>query len=229
MAAVKVGMVVVEAPKPVNVDMGYIANRVNRAKYFQLFCAEFGCNGLHVVLLSLKDFAAGGASPNISGTFNHEAVFINLGVVKDKRHIRKIILHEFFHQVLSISRIELPIWLNEGLAEYFSGQSLSYLSEGNPDVFRAKYFLELQRLNSEHELSIRKMTTQLLYEKPEHLIKFAYYHSQQLVKYLIGKYGLNRVFRFLKSMIGAPRRNWSSIFRAAFGVTELEFEALFLK
>src|SRR3989338_10889153 len=127
MITVTAGKVIIYSPVTTDIDLKFIAKRVNRATYFLLLCSEFHCHRLFVHLAEAGNFAKWGLNPSISGSFTEEVVFINTDVVKREKDIIKIILHEFFHHLMKKSGTKLPIWIDEGLAEYFSGRSLSYL------------------------------------------------------------------------------------------------------
>jgi hypothetical protein len=66
-----------------------------------------------------EDFRKAGGPPNTSGIFDGERLLACIGRNADARAWH-IIQHEAFHQFLTAKLgYELPIWMHEGLAEYF--------------------------------------------------------------------------------------------------------------
>lgn len=213
------------------VDAKSIAQRVNRSQSFNLLRANFGYDKtLHVNLEMERDLP--GWMQIVSGGYTDKLVVININHIQRRSSnpseietwIVKIIVHEFFHFLMKRSKIALPIWIDEGLAEYFSGRSLSYISEGKTTEFRRRYLKEIIRVRDDenHELRIRNITS------PKDLVSNSYYHCFQMVKYLIDKFGLQRLFDFLSAIRKEPRGKWNTIFRTVFGFSELEFERQFL-
>lgn len=58
----------------------------------------------------------------IAGQFisTADANYINLSIEKKHYDIYDVIFHEYFHYVLRRNLFRVPLWLNEGMAEYFS-------------------------------------------------------------------------------------------------------------
>lgn len=229
MPVITLGRVTIQAPQEPDFPIKSLAKKLNRAVYFKLLSVEFGCSHVLVVLLSAELYASNGADPQQTGTISDRGIFVNVGLVRTERHARKVALHEFFHYVMLKSGISLPLWLNEGLAEYFSGESLSCIGGADPRSFRKEYLKEVSRIDQSHELHLGNLAGQSLYEKPERLVRFAYYHCFQMAKYLIKKYGLERVLTYLRSMRGRDPAECSSVFREVFGISEIEFEEMFLR
>ncbi|MBX3751286.1 MAG: DUF1570 domain-containing protein [Opitutaceae bacterium] len=63
-----------------------------------------------------------GKPKDVAGFFTGgtDMVMIALSPGRDEESVRRLVYHEYMHQLLFSRGISLPLWLNEGLAEYFS-------------------------------------------------------------------------------------------------------------
>ncbi len=80
----------------------------------------------------------------VGTSYDNNILVINYTNQKNKVDtFSSLILHEFVHVILAtIKKDRLPIWLNEGLAIYFSGQYKKY-NFNNIDLCRRTNFYEL--------------------------------------------------------------------------------------
>ena len=96
----------------------------------------------------LATYTAAGGTPGSAGFFDGERLLAYVGKLPDARAWHTI-QHEAFHQYLSAKLgYEMPIWLNEGLAEYF-GESL-YTGDGFVSGIVPPWRLKQVRENIEH-------------------------------------------------------------------------------
>jgi Flp pilus assembly protein TadD len=123
----------------------------------------------------------------VRGAENNEAV------------LKKVLFHEYTHSVVRSLAPRCPLWINEGLAEYFSGNQAKKVGQIIPLELLANSF---SRLTGEQ-------------------VAVAYRESYSAVAYLIDRHGLYRMKEFLQSLSGG--RDLEQAFRYSFGQTYSEF------
>lgn len=83
----------------------------------------------------------------------------NLGVMmlaaSDREAALRVILHEYTHLLIANVTFGLPVWLNEGLAEYYS--TFTVAPDGRSAMLGGIIRGHLQRLNEERPLSIEEL------------------------------------------------------------------------
>ncbi len=125
--------------------------------------------------------------------------------------IRRILLHEYIHHFVNLHIADPPLWFNEGMAVYFSGD-LGMDREFN---FVKNYFLGNSR-------PLRLMK----YSYPKNRIEWESFYAKSglAVKYLF----LNRKEAFYRFWDFVNRSgNFDSAFIKSFHITQDDFSALF--
>lgn len=110
--------------------------------------------------------------------------------------LRKVLFHEYTHALVSSITSRCPLWINEGLAEYFSG--------GYPE--RIGQVIPLDRLEDSF---------------PRGQMKTAYHESYSAVSYLIETYGIFSIKDLLISLSRGEDINQA--FTSAFFITYNDF------
>ncbi|GAB4388123.1 MAG: hypothetical protein Kow0025_05480 [Thermodesulfovibrionales bacterium] len=121
-----------------------------------------------VILYTERDFrAVTGAGGMVGGAYDGKIRLAVRGAEGNEDALRKVVYHEYAHAVIHSITPRCPLWLNEGLAEYLSGDRYSE-SEGGarladlekafpsgPAAMRAAYatsYLAVSRLVERHGL-----------------------------------------------------------------------------
>lgn len=117
--------------------------------------------------------------------------------------LKKILFHEYTHAVVHSLSGNCPLWLNEGLAEYFSTSYPKKIGQVIP----------LSRL----EASFSGLSGSS--------VGAAYWESFSAVSFLIDRYGLFKVKDLLVSL--SKGSNIETAFRDSFGITYSEFKQIF--
>ena len=118
----------------------------------------------------------------------------------DQARVREILFHEYTHAVIyDLTKGSCPLWLNEGLAEYHGRSQHA----GTVRHLQAAY--QADQLIPWGELSDHFSTTL----GAEH-VALAYEESYSLTAYLIQRYGMWRIRRFLKGI--AQGQPWQTVF-----------------
>jgi len=112
--------------------------------------------------------------------------------------LRKTLLHEYTHALVHQMVKDPPVWLNEGLAEYFSG--------GGESVGQA--------------ISLRELEGSFL-QMDRDKVTVAYKESYSAVAYLIGRHGLQGVKSLLQAL--GEGKTLNQAFREAFSMGYDEF------
>jgi tetratricopeptide (TPR) repeat protein len=101
--------------------------------------------------------------------------------------LRRIVFHEFVHILVSVrSHGNCPVWLNEGLAEYFSG-----LANGAPNGGNGKWDTAVLRALEGSFMQI-----------PSRLVGGAYETSRAAVAYIVSEKGGNSILHILDALAG---------------------------
>ena len=153
-----------------------------------------------VVLYVNRDFYDITQSPQWSGGIFDGKIRIPIrGVESREEELRKVLFHEYTHAVVYSLTPLCPLWINEGLAEYFSTNSGKRIGQLLPLTSLEASFSGL---------------------RPEN-IRTAYWESYSAVSYLIERYGLHRIKRFLLAL---PKgRDLNQAFEDAFNMSYREF------
>ena len=109
--------------------------------------------------------------------------------------LNQIIRHEYTHAVVrDLTSGNCPIWLNEGLAEYYGYQAVAFDPTLARNAFRQGTFFSIQQLSENFYV--------LTNEKQ---IRLAYAQSYLLVRFIIDRWGISRLRRLLlSSATGIP-------------------------
>jgi len=160
----------------------------------------FPAEPVSVVLYTNRDFYDITQSPEWSaGIFDGKIRIPMRGVDTRDGDLRKVLFHEYTHAVVHSLTPWCPLWINEGLAEYFS-----------------TYFG--QRIGQLLPLSLLESSFSGLRPQDVHI---AYWESYSAVSYLIERYGL---YRFKKFLLALPKgTDFKKAFEDAFSVSYSEF------
>lgn len=110
----------------------------------------------------------------------------------DRAGVRRTLIHEYTHAVIhDVTNGQLPVWLNEGLAEYeaWKGQDPPW-----PTLKQA--------VAKEQILPWSRLSTGFSMSLPAGEVALAYEQSHSIVRYLVERYGFWRIRRLLKTLVG---------------------------
>jgi len=120
---------------------------------------------ISVILYTGKDFSEVTNAPVwVSGMFGKIDGKIRLpvhGTAGHERDLRRVLHHEYTHALLYSLAPDCPMWLHEGLAQFFSGDQplqtgqvipLTLLVNGFPSEPRAAYAAYMESLQAVHDL-----------------------------------------------------------------------------
>lgn len=158
-----------------------------------------------VILYTEKDFfdttRAPGWAGGIYDRFDGRIRIPVRGAEGQKALLKRVLFHEYTHAVVHSITPRCPLWINEGLAEYFSGDYPKKIGQVIP-------------LNSlEHSF------TWIRGDK----VIIAYWESYSAVSYLIEKYGLYRMKDLL--FLLSKGSDLNTAFSGVFPVTYSDFTA----
>lgn len=117
-----------------------------------------------IINMDVPKWAIGTSFDNVILIVDH-----NKWKKSNSESVDNLILHEFIHVVLNSKEILLPIWLNEGLAVYFSDQYQSY---------------KKKKLKVGRDFNFYKL---------DYSSDNVYYISTYIIMELIDEYGVNMV------------------------------------
>lgn len=100
------------------------------------------------------------------------------GAEKNEKMLKRILYHEYTHALIRSLTHKCPLWINEGMAEYFS------ISSG----IKIGQLIPFNKLN------------RAFYSKNLKVVALAYMESYSAVSYLIDRYGLYRLKELLLSL-----------------------------
>jgi hypothetical protein len=121
------------------------------------------------------------------------------GIEGQSASLKKVLFHEYTHAVVHSLTPGCPLWIHEGLSEYFSTHYPKKIGQVIPLNYLEKSFSGLRGEN----------------------LRIAYWESYSAVSYLIEKYGL---FRMKDLFVSLSRGNdINQAFRDAFSITYNEF------
>jgi hypothetical protein len=160
----------------------------------------FPSQPVSVVLYTNQDFYDITQSPQWSGGIFDGKIRIPIrGVESREGELRKVLFHEYTHAVVHSLTPLCPLWVNEGLAEYFSTNSGKRIGQLLPLTSLEASFSGL---------------------RPEN-IRTAYWESYSAVSYLIERYGLHRIKQFLLAL--PKRSDLNQAFEDAFSMSYRDF------
>jgi tetratricopeptide (TPR) repeat protein len=153
-----------------------------------------------VVLYTNRDFYDITQSPQWSqGIFDGKIRIPIRGVESREGELRKVLFHEYTHAVVHSLTPRCPLWINEGLAEYFS----------------TNYGKRIGQL-----IPLTSLETSFSGLRPEN-IRTAYWESYSAVSHLIEQYG---VYRIKEVLLALPKgTDLNQAFRDAFSMSYHEF------
>jgi len=131
-----------------------------------------------VILYTQKIFFDVTRAPGWAGGLYDGKIRLPVAGLTDNDELTRVLSHEFTHALVSQLTHRCPVWLNEGLAEYFSREEV-------PDIGQV---IPLNQL--EHSFPVA----------PVRAVAAAYAESHAAVDYLIGRYSLNDVIDLLKKL-----------------------------
>ncbi|MEJ2683639.1 MAG: hypothetical protein P8Z71_04485 [Candidatus Sulfobium sp.] len=155
-----------------------------------------------VILYTDRDFYDTTQAPHWSGGLYDGKIRLPIkGMNIQKPVVRKVLFHEYTHVLVHYLAHSCPLWINEGLAEYFSAGYPHMTGQVIPLQDMAKSFAWLSGRN----------------------VNIAYRESYSAVSSLIGKYGLYRMKAVLQGF-GAGKGP-DAAFEDALGITYSQFIA----
>lgn len=153
-----------------------------------------------VVLYTNRDFYDITQSPEWSGGIFDGKIRIPVrGVESREGELKKVLFHEYTHAVVHSLTRRCPLWLNEGLAEYFSTDPGKRIGQLIPLTSLETTFSRL---------------------RPENIC-VAYWESHSAVSYLVERYGLHRIRKVLLTLSKGADLNQA--FEDAFRMSYQEF------
>lgn len=154
----------------------------------------------NVILYTNRDFYDITQAPGWSGGIYDGKIRIPVrGAESNEDVLRKVIFHEYTHSVVRSLTHRCPLWINEGLAEYFSKNYPKKIGQIIPLGLLENSFSWLAGDQ----------------------VDVAYWESYSAVSYLIDRHGLYRMKEFLQSLSGGS--DLEQAFRGSFGQTYSEF------
>ncbi|MDD4202971.1 MAG: peptidase MA family metallohydrolase [Candidatus Omnitrophica bacterium] len=113
-------------------------------------------------------------------------------VSKGDKTLKNVIFHEYGHAVLvSSSSVNIPIWFNEGFAQY---------CEPDKKVDDKKTAFVREVLKTNKDINMDKVNSFFDTKDNDYVIKFSYDISYLFFMFLIDKYGKHRVILFLNNL-----------------------------
>lgn len=155
-----------------------------------------------VVLYTNRDFMDITQAPQWSGGIFDGKIKIPVrGIEGRQQMLKKVLFHEYTHAVVHSLTRNCPLWINEGLAEYFSTSYPRKTGQVIPLKQLERSFSGLSGSNA----------------------GMAYWESYSAVSYIIEKYGMYRMKDLLMSLSGGAGIN--PAFKDTFSITYDEFIA----
>ncbi len=160
-----------------------------------------------VILYNEKDFFDVTRAPGWAGGLYDGKIRLPVkGITGFDERLRKVILHEYTHALISEITGNCPLWLNEGLAEYFSERE---------HVDKLSKIIPLHRIETRFPSGDPR------------LISLAYLTSHDAVEYLIDKYGIYSVKELLESF--GDGMDINSAFESVLYISYEDFQAKWRK
>ncbi len=166
---------------------------------------EFGyfpAGPVNAILYTNRDFYDITQAPEWSGGIYDGKIRIPVrGAEHKEALLKKVLFHEYTHSVVRSLTSRCPLWVNEGLAEYFSENQSKKIGQIIPLDLLANSFSWLTGAQ----------------------VSVAYRESYSAVSYLIERHGFYRMKEFLQSLSGGS--DPEEAFKGCFGQTHREFVA----
>lgn len=160
----------------------------------------FPSESVTVILYAEKNFYDITMKPEWTGGLYDGKIRVPIKGAEGKEEmLRKVLFHEYTHALVRSITARCPLWINEGLAEYFSGGHASRIGQVLPLRSLEKSFSGLQK------------------DK----VIVAYRESYSAVAYLIDRYGLFRVKELLFSF--SEGKDINQAFKDVFYISYDEF------
>ncbi|HSW62858.1 MAG TPA: tetratricopeptide repeat protein [Dissulfurispiraceae bacterium] len=138
-----------------------------------------------VILYSKRDFRDVTRLPEwVGGAYGIFDGVIRIpvrGAEGQEKELRRVLFHEYTHALVHSLAASPPLWLNEGLAEYFSGGWSQRIGQHIP-------------LTALHDKGSFAQLGDI------RLVSLAYWESYSAVAYLIDRYGIDRVLQLIKKL-----------------------------
>lgn len=164
---------------------------------------EFGyfpSGAVNAVLYTNRDFYDVTRAPGWSGGIYDGKIRIPVrGAESNETVLKKVLFHEYTHSVVRSLTSRCPLWINEGLAEYFSTNQTRKIGQVIPLDLLGNSFSWLTGDQ----------------------VAVAYRESYSAVSYLIDRHGFHRMKEFLQSLSGGS--DLEQAFKGSFGVSYSEF------
>lgn len=113
-------------------------------------------------------------------------------LIKGEKLLRRVLFHEYTHALIhKITKGNIPIWLNEGIAQFEEPDKDNITSE--------KKWLQ-NKLQRKELISISKLETIFAARNDINDIKLAYLESKLFVCYLMDRYGFHHFDKLLKCL-----------------------------
>ncbi|MBF0327671.1 MAG: hypothetical protein HQL10_00765 [Nitrospirae bacterium] len=158
-----------------------------------------------VILYTTKDFMDTTRAPGwAGGAYDHYDGKIRLpirGIEGKDPELKRVLFHEYTHALVHMLTSRCPLWINEGLAEYFSTPYEKKSGQIIPMTYLENTFTGIRG------------------DK----VWIAYWQSYSAVSYLVDRYGLYRLKDFLQAM--GKGTDLNQAFKDSFGTTYKDFIA----
>jgi tetratricopeptide (TPR) repeat protein len=149
---------------------------------------HYPSNKVTVILYTDEDFRTATLSPDWSGGLYDGKIRLPVrGLEGNSEELTEVVTHEFIHAVVyEMAGNNCPVWLNEGLAQYFEGKSVENAHKATRD------YIQIYGSNpplEKYESSFMSLNESEVY--------IAYDVSLSATAFIIKKYGMT----FIKTML----------------------------
>lgn len=158
----------------------------------------YPADSINVILYNEKNFFDVTRAPGWAGGLYDGKIRMPIGGFEGREEeLKRVLEHEYVHALVHAitGNNRPPVWLNEGLAEYFSNDHGTKISQIIPLKYIDKRFPG----------------------SPTRLVVAAYVESYSAVSYLIDRYRIVSVKQCLEEM--GKGNNWNDAFEKAFFIT----------
>lgn len=153
-----------------------------------------------VILYNEKSFFDITRAPGWAGGLYDGKIRVPVkGAEQNRTLLERVLFHEYTHALVHAITRKCPLWLNEGLAEYFS----------NSGSERIGQMIPLMKINSAFR------------SRDSRVVAVAYMESYSAVSLLIEKYGLYRIKELLERM--AKGEKFQTAFRSIYYIPFSKF------
>jgi len=152
-----------------------------------------------VILYNEKTFFDVTRAPGWAGGLYDGKIRIPIAGVEDNiKMLKRVVFHEYTHVLVSLITKQCPLWLNEGLAEYFSEGNMDKIGQIIPLEFLEK------RFPSDNQKSVY----------------IAYLESYSVVSYIAERYG---VFKLKELLLELNNNSIDKAFETVFHMSYSNF------